>query len=73
MTWTRRKFGTVAGAAGLAALSARAARSQANGRVVVIGGGIGGATVAKVFGCERRNTRRDVDRAKATIYDLLLQ
>jgi NADPH-dependent 2,4-dienoyl-CoA reductase/sulfur reductase-like enzyme len=47
MTWTRRKFGYVAGATCLAALGARAARSQANARVVVIGGGVGGATVAK--------------------------
>jgi NADPH-dependent 2,4-dienoyl-CoA reductase/sulfur reductase-like enzyme len=47
MTWTRRKFGYVAGATCLAALGTRAARSQANARVVVIGGGVGGATVAK--------------------------
>ena len=47
MTWTRRKFGYVAGATCLAALGARAVRSQANARVVVIGGGAGGATVAK--------------------------
>ncbi|MGO9634282.1 MAG: FAD-dependent oxidoreductase [Steroidobacteraceae bacterium] len=47
MTWTRRKFGHVAGATCLAALGTRAARSQANARVVVIGGGVGGATVAK--------------------------
>jgi sulfide dehydrogenase [flavocytochrome c] flavoprotein subunit len=47
MRWTRRKFSYLAGAVGLAALCARAARSRANARVVVIGGGIGGATVAK--------------------------
>ena len=47
MTWTRRKFGAFAGATCLAALGARAARSQTKARVVVIGGGIGGATVAK--------------------------
>jgi sulfide dehydrogenase [flavocytochrome c] flavoprotein chain len=47
MTWTRRKFSTLAGAACLAAVGARTARSQAKARVVVIGGGIGGATVAK--------------------------
>jgi sulfide dehydrogenase [flavocytochrome c] flavoprotein chain len=47
MTWTRRKFGGFAGASLVTALGARAARSQAKARVVVIGGGIGGATVAK--------------------------
>lgn len=47
MTWTRRKFGRLAGASCLTALGVRAARSQATARVVVIGGGIGGATVAK--------------------------
>ncbi len=47
MTWTRRKFGTLAGAAGIAALGVRAAKSAAKARVVVVGGGIGGATVAK--------------------------
>jgi sulfide dehydrogenase [flavocytochrome c] flavoprotein subunit len=47
MTWSRRKFGAFAGASCIAALSARAATSQAAARVVVIGGGIGGATVAK--------------------------
>jgi sulfide dehydrogenase [flavocytochrome c] flavoprotein chain len=47
MRWTRRRFGCFVGASCLAALSARAARSQANARVIVIGGGIGGATVAK--------------------------
>ncbi len=47
MTWTRRKFGGFAGATLVAALGARAARSQTEARVVVIGGGIGGATVAK--------------------------
>ena len=47
MTWTRRKFGGLAGASLVAALGARAVRSQTKARVVVIGGGIGGATVAK--------------------------
>ena len=47
MTWTRRKFGGFAGASLVAALGARAARGQTKARVVVIGGGIGGATVAK--------------------------
>ena len=47
MTWTRRKFGGLAGASLVAALGARAVRSETKARVVVIGGGIGGATVAK--------------------------
>jgi sulfide dehydrogenase [flavocytochrome c] flavoprotein chain len=47
MTWTRRKLGCFAGATCVAAFSARAARGQARGRVVVVGGGIGGATVAR--------------------------
>ncbi len=47
MTWTRRKFGGFAGASLVAALGARAATSQTKARVVVVGGGIGGATVAK--------------------------
>lgn len=45
--WTRREFGCLAGAACLTALAPRVARSQAKARVVVIGGGVGGATVAK--------------------------
>jgi NADPH-dependent 2,4-dienoyl-CoA reductase/sulfur reductase-like enzyme len=45
--WTRRQFGSLARAAGLAALSPYVARSQARPRVVVIGGGVAGATVAK--------------------------
>ncbi len=45
--WTRRQFGCLAGAACLTALAPRVARGQAKSRVVVIGGGIGGATVAK--------------------------
>jgi NADPH-dependent 2,4-dienoyl-CoA reductase/sulfur reductase-like enzyme len=45
--WTRRQFGSLAGATCLAALVPRVARGQAKSRVVVIGGGIGGATVAR--------------------------
>jgi sulfide dehydrogenase [flavocytochrome c] flavoprotein chain len=45
--WTRRKFGCFAGATCLATLVPRVARSQVAARVVVIGGGVGGATVAK--------------------------
>jgi NADPH-dependent 2,4-dienoyl-CoA reductase/sulfur reductase-like enzyme len=44
--WTRRDFGRLAGAAGLAAV-ARPAVARAKARVAVIGGGAGGATVAK--------------------------
>ncbi len=47
MTFTRRKFGGFAGAGLIAALGARAASSQTKAQIVVIGGGIGGATVAK--------------------------
>ncbi len=45
--WTRRELGCLAGAACLAALPPRPARAGAKARVVVIGGGIGGATVAR--------------------------
>ncbi len=45
--WTRRKIGCFAGATCLAALVPRVARSKVSARVVVIGGGAGGATVAK--------------------------
>ena len=46
MNWTRRKLGVAAGAIGLT-LGSRVARGQTKPRVVVIGGGIGGATVAR--------------------------
>jgi len=45
--WTRRKFGYFAAATCLEALVPRVAGSQVIARVVVIGGGVGGATVAK--------------------------
>jgi sulfide dehydrogenase [flavocytochrome c] flavoprotein chain len=45
--WTRRQFGCLAGATCTGALLARTARSQIRARVVVIGGGVGGATAAK--------------------------
>jgi sulfide dehydrogenase [flavocytochrome c] flavoprotein chain len=45
--WTRREFGCAAAATCVAALRPRPARGQTKARVVVIGGGIGGATVAK--------------------------
>ena len=46
-SWTRRQFGCLAGAMCIGALPPRAARGQAKARVVVIGGGVGGATAAK--------------------------
>ena len=46
-TWTRREFASVAGVSLLAALGPKAARGQAKPRVVVIGGGVGGSTVAR--------------------------
>src|SRR5260370_7485329 len=45
--WTRREFGCIAGATCLTALTPRAVSGQAKARIVVIGGGVGGATVAK--------------------------
>jgi sulfide dehydrogenase [flavocytochrome c] flavoprotein chain len=44
---TRRTFGCLLGASCVAALGSRTARSQAKARVVVVGGGVGGATAAK--------------------------
>lgn len=44
--WTRREFGIAAGTAGLT-LAPRMGRSQVKPRVVVVGGGVGGATVAR--------------------------
>jgi sulfide dehydrogenase [flavocytochrome c] flavoprotein chain len=44
--WPRRKFARLAGAAGIVAL-ARPAIAQGRARAIVIGGGPGGATVAK--------------------------
>jgi sulfide dehydrogenase [flavocytochrome c] flavoprotein subunit len=46
-TWTRREFGGLAGTAMLTALSPRKVLGQSKARVVVIGGGVGGATVAR--------------------------
>jgi len=51
--WSRRRFAKLAGAAGLTA-AARVARpvragAAVQGRVVVIGGGVGGATAAKLI------------------------
>jgi NADPH-dependent 2,4-dienoyl-CoA reductase/sulfur reductase-like enzyme len=45
--WTRRRFATHAGAASLAVLCPHVARSKSKPRVIVIGGGVAGATAAK--------------------------
>jgi sulfide dehydrogenase [flavocytochrome c] flavoprotein chain len=44
---TRRRFGRLVGAAGLAVYRPRLARAGTAARVVVIGGGVGGATAAR--------------------------
>ncbi len=46
-TWTRREFGGLSGAALLTALSPRRVLGQSKTRVVVVGGGVGGATAAR--------------------------
>jgi sulfide dehydrogenase [flavocytochrome c] flavoprotein chain len=51
---TRREFGCLTGAMALAALGPRLAASEAKARVVVVGGGIGGATVAKYLAASAR-------------------
>lgn len=45
--WTRREFGGLTGAAVLTAFTPRKVLGQSKARVVVIGGGVGGATVAR--------------------------
>jgi sulfide dehydrogenase [flavocytochrome c] flavoprotein subunit len=45
--WTRRELGRLAGAIAAGSLLPRRARGQARARVVVVGGGVGGATAAK--------------------------
>jgi len=45
--WTRREFGCGAGAMCVAAMSPRIAGGEARARVVVVGGGVGGSTVAR--------------------------
>jgi sulfide dehydrogenase [flavocytochrome c] flavoprotein chain len=52
--WTRRQFGCLAGATCFTVVGPRVARSQARARVVVVGGGIGGATVAKYLAASAR-------------------
>jgi sulfide dehydrogenase [flavocytochrome c] flavoprotein chain len=51
---TRRTFGCLVGAGCVAALGARVARGQAKARVVVVGGGVGGATAAKYLALSAR-------------------
>lgn len=51
---TRRRFGALAGATGLTVLSPYVARSQGKPRVVVIGGGVAGATAAKYMAASAR-------------------
>src|SRR5258706_16399434 len=46
-SWTRREFGGLAGGAVRTALRPRRARSRVKAKVAVIGGGVGGATVAR--------------------------
>ena len=51
---TRREFGCLTGAMALVALNPRLAASEAKARVVVVGGGIGGATAAKYLATSAR-------------------
>jgi sulfide dehydrogenase [flavocytochrome c] flavoprotein chain len=53
-SWTRREFGRLTGATSLAALGPQMAGAGAKGRVVVVGGGIGGVTVAKYLAASAR-------------------
>jgi sulfide dehydrogenase [flavocytochrome c] flavoprotein chain len=46
-SWTRRRLGCLTAATCLTALAPRVARGQVSARVVVVGGGVAGATVAK--------------------------
>ena len=69
--WTRRQFGCTAAATLVAALGGRTARSQAKARVVVIGGGAGGATVAKYLAANSQNfdvTLVEPNRQHATCF-----
>jgi sulfide dehydrogenase [flavocytochrome c] flavoprotein subunit len=53
-SWTRREFGRSTGAMVLAGLGPRLAASESKARVVVVGGGIGGATAAKYLAASAR-------------------
>ena len=46
-SWTRRSFGSLTAAGLVAMMRPRLARGQAKARVIVIGGGVGGSTVAR--------------------------
>jgi sulfide dehydrogenase [flavocytochrome c] flavoprotein chain len=54
---TRREFGCLTGAMVLAGLGSRLAASEAKARVVVVGGGIGGATAAKYLADSARTIK----------------
>ncbi len=53
--WTRREFGGLAGATLLAALRPHKAHGQTKARVVVVGGGVGGATVARYLAANTKS------------------
>jgi sulfide dehydrogenase [flavocytochrome c] flavoprotein subunit len=46
-SWTRREFGSLVGMAALTALNPPTARPQARAKIIVVGGGVGGSTVAR--------------------------
>ena len=66
--WTRRQFGCLAGAMCLGALPPQAARGHGKARVIVIGGGVGGATAAKylALGSEALNVTLVEPKARYT-------
>jgi sulfide dehydrogenase [flavocytochrome c] flavoprotein subunit len=51
---TRREFGWLTGGMAIAALGPRLAAKEVKARVVVVGGGIGGATTAKYLAASAR-------------------
>jgi NADPH-dependent 2,4-dienoyl-CoA reductase/sulfur reductase-like enzyme len=53
--WTRRELAGLTGAALMAVTPSRLARGQARRRVIVIGGGVGGATVARYVAMTGKN------------------
>jgi sulfide dehydrogenase [flavocytochrome c] flavoprotein chain len=62
---TRRTLGCLIGAGCVAALGARVARGQAKARVVVVGGGVGGATAAKYLTLSARELEVTLVEPKA--------
>jgi sulfide dehydrogenase [flavocytochrome c] flavoprotein chain len=62
---TRRTLGCLIGAGCVAALGARVARTQAKARVVVVGGGVGGATAAKYLTLSARELEVTLVEPKA--------